>query len=105
MLIAYIGLGGDQLNALLGACIYVPDHFTVRRGQLFEFADPVPDGLNMPPYVLLSGKWVQDERSEAGFIAVPEVLMRGRLQRFSARGRHGRCSRSRLSRRCRWLGA
>ena len=90
MLIAYIGFGGDQLDALLGASIYVPGHFTVRCGQLFEFVDPVPDGLNMPPYVLLSGIWVQDERSEAGFLAVPKVLMRGRPQRFFARGRRGR---------------
>jgi hypothetical protein len=82
MLIGYIGLGRDELNVLLGACIDVSDVFTVRRGQLFEFADPIPDGLNTPPHVLLSGKWVQDERSEAGFIAIPEVLMRGRLQRF-----------------------
>jgi len=62
---------------LPGADIHVPDRFTVSRGQFFELVDPVPDGLNMPPYVLLAGKRVQDERSEAGLIAVPEVLAGG----------------------------
>src|ERR1035438_8428560 len=72
MLIGYFGLGGSQLNTLLGTGIHVPDHFTVRRGQLIEFVDPVLDALHMPPYVLLAGKWVQDEPCQAGLIAVPD---------------------------------
>ena len=90
MFVGQVGLVRGQLNSLLGAGIHVPGHFPVRLGQLIEFVETVPDGLNIPPYVLLAGKRVQDERSEAGLIAVPEVLMSGRLQRFFAAGRRGR---------------
>ena len=89
MLLGHLGLGGSQLNALLGTGIHVPDHFSVRRGQRIEFVDPVLDALHIPPYVLLAGKWVQDEPTQAGLIALPEVLVLPRWQRFLAGGRHG----------------
>ena len=79
MLIGQAGFRGSQLNALLGAGVHVPDHFCVSRGDLIEFVDPVPDGLHMPPHVLLGGKWVHQERSQAGLFAVPEVRIGGRL--------------------------
>jgi hypothetical protein len=62
---------------LVRAAIHVPDHFSVSRGKLIELVDPVLDGLNMPTYVSLAGIRVQDERSEARLIAVPEVLAGG----------------------------
>ena len=77
MLIGQVGLLGNQLNTLLGTDIHVPDRFTVILGKFLELVDPIPDGLNMPPHILLAGKRVQNERSEAGLIAVPEVLAGG----------------------------
>ena len=86
---ASLVLVGSQLNALLGTRIHVPDRFTVRCGQLIEFVDPVLDGLHMPPYVPLAGKWVQDEPAKPGSSPSQKSwLVRG-LRLFFGGGRQG----------------
>ena len=77
MFVGQVGLVRGQLNSLLGAGIQVP------------VVDPFLDGSNLPPYVLLAGEWVKDQRRQTGVIAVPEVLAGGRRQRFLARGCRG----------------
>jgi hypothetical protein len=89
MFIGEAGLGGNHLNAVLGTGIDIPDHSGAIRSQLIEFVDPVLDGLNMPPNVLLAGEWVQQEPGDTGLIAIPPVLAWNRLQRFIASGRRG----------------
>ena len=89
MLISFIDLGGRKTNAFLGARIAVLDHLAIGSSQLIEFGDTIADGLKIPLYIVLAGKWVQDEPCQAGLIAVPEVLWGPSPQRFSAGGHHG----------------
>src|SRR6266851_3052206 len=63
VLIGQVGLFRSHLKALLRTGIHFFDRFAMGRGQLVKFINPVPDGLHMPPHILLAGKWVSDERS------------------------------------------
>src|ERR1035441_8180601 len=88
MLAGCVGLQGSQLNTLLGTGIHISYHFLVRCGQFIKFVDPILDALNVPLYVPLAGKWVQDEPSQSGLIAVPEVVVgTGRVGLLRERGK------------------
>ena len=61
MLIRFVGLGGGKTNGILGAGIKILDHLAIRSSQLIEFGETIADGLKIPLYIVLAGKWVQDE--------------------------------------------
>jgi hypothetical protein len=88
MLVGFVGLSGNQLNALLGAGIHVLDHLGVGRGQPIQFVDAVPDGSNLSLYVRLASKWMGEEIYYVGLVTVPEVPATCGLQRLSAGGAH-----------------
>jgi hypothetical protein len=70
MLVGFGGLGGNQLNALLGAAIHVLNHPAVGRGQRIQFVDPVPDGPNLSLHVRLAGHGVGEEIYYVGIVTL-----------------------------------
>src|SRR5205823_2902614 len=58
VLVGLSGLRRSLLNALLGAAVYILDHFRIRGCELIELVDAVANRLGLALNVFLAGKGV-----------------------------------------------
>src|SRR6185369_6658081 len=77
VLVGLSGLRRSLLNALLGAAVYILDHFRIRGCELIELVDAVANRLGLALNVFLAGKGVD---------LSPETLVAFVLQRSFTSG-------------------
>src|SRR5207245_8306378 len=75
MLVPFVRLLRNQLNAVLSTIVDIFRHPAVRRIHLLELIQTITNRFGVPPYVAFAGKWVENERRRTGLVALPEVSM------------------------------